>query len=149
MEFQPNGGLKTKFLDVEATKVDVSIEIDSLLDHLIKQGKESLKIDHLGDVAKTEVEKSSGAFTATIEDIEKKIAKEVLMGKETDKKIKEANEVLKHYAKIVEANVNAAVQKEWMGYLFAPQAPEGFSDQVRAEAGARHDLRESPSVQRC
>ena len=84
---------------------------------MIKQGKESLKINHLGDVAKAEVEKSSGAFTATIEDIEKKIAKEVLDGKETDKKIKEANEVLKHYAKIVEANVNAAVQKEWMGYL--------------------------------
>ncbi len=115
--FNLSGGLKTKFLDVGATKVDVSIEIDSLLDDLIKQGKESLKINHLGDVAKAEIEKSSGAFTATIEDIEKKIAKEILDGKETDKKIKEANEVLKHYAKIVEANVNAAVEKEWQGYL--------------------------------
>lgn len=115
--FNLSGGMKTKYLDVGATKVDVSIEIDSQLDDLIKQGKESLKINHLGDVAKAEVEKSSGAFTDTIADIEKKIAKDVLDGKETDKKIKEANEVLKHYAKIVEANVNAAVQKEWMGYL--------------------------------
>jgi methyl-accepting chemotaxis protein len=115
--FNLNGGFKSKFLDVEATKIDVSIEIDSVLDDLIKSGKESLKINALGDAAKAEVEKTGEAFIATIEQIEKVIAKELLDGKETDKKIKEANEVLKHYAKIVESNVNAAVQKEWQGYL--------------------------------
>ena len=53
------GDLKTKYLDVKATKITVVIEIDQALDELIKAGKESLKISHLGDVAKAEVEKSA------------------------------------------------------------------------------------------
>jgi hypothetical protein len=115
--FNLNGGMKTDYLDVAATKIDILIEIDKALDDLMKEGKESLKINHLGDVAKAEVEKASGAFSDTIASIERKIGKEVLDGRETAKQIKEANEVLKHYSKIVEANVNAAVQKEWQGYL--------------------------------
>lgn len=111
------GDLKTKYLDVEATRVDVSIEIDSALDALIKAGKESLKISHLGDVAKAEIDKSAKLFSSTIQDIEKKIAKDKLDIEATGKKVKEANEVLKHYAKIVEANANAAVEKEWQAYI--------------------------------
>src|SRR5687767_3708118 len=111
------GDLKTKYLDVKATKVSVVIEVDKALDDLIKEGKESLKIAHLGDVAKAEVEKSAKLFVDTIMDIEAKIERDPLDADKTAKKIKEANEVLKHYAKIVEANANAAVQKEWQGYL--------------------------------
>jgi hypothetical protein len=111
------GDLKTKYLDVKATKITVVIEIDQALDELIKAGKESLKISHLGDVAKAEVERSAKLFVDTINDIEAKIEREPLAADKTDKKVKEANEVLKHYAKIVEANANAAVQKEWQGYI--------------------------------
>jgi len=111
------GDLKTKYLDVKATKVSVVIEIDKALDDLIKAGKESLKISHLGDVAKAEVEKSAKLFVDTINDIEAKIERDPLDADKTAKKIKEANDVLKHYAKIVEANANAAVQKEWQGFL--------------------------------
>ena len=57
--FNLNNGVKSKYLSVEATKVDVQIEIDSALDDLIKAGKESLKINHLGDVAKAEIDKSA------------------------------------------------------------------------------------------
>jgi hypothetical protein len=115
--FNLNGGMKTEYLDVEATKIDIQIEIDRALDDLIKEGKERLKINHLGDVAKAEVEKVSGQFADTIAGIERKISKDVLDGRETAKQVKEANEVLKHYAKIVEANVDAAVQKDWQAYL--------------------------------
>src|SRR5690349_10537968 len=111
------GDLKTKYLDVKATKISIVIEIDQALDELIKAGKESLKISHLGDVAKAEVEKSAKLFVDTISDIEAKIEREPLDADKTAKKVKEANEVLKHYAKIVEANANAAVQKEWQAYL--------------------------------
>src|SRR5262245_64993012 len=90
--FNLNCGLKTEYLDVEATKIDIQIEIDRALDDLIKEGKESLKINHLGDVAKEEVEKVSGQFADTIASIERKISKDVLDGRETAKQIKEANE---------------------------------------------------------
>lgn len=111
------GDLKLKYLDVEATRVEVAIEVDSALDDLIKAGKESLKIQHLGDVAKAEIDKVAGLFTDTIEDIERKIERDALDGDATKKKVAEANAVLKHYAKIVEGNAAAAVEKEWQAYL--------------------------------
>jgi phage shock protein A len=113
--FNLTGGFKPKYLDIKATKVDVILEIDKTLDDLIKAGKEGLKIEHLGNVAKAAVEKTSDAFAETVKNIEKKIESDraLLDPVERDKKIKEANEVLKHYAKIVETNVNKAVQDEW------------------------------------
>ena len=120
------GDLKTKYLDVETTRVEIEIEIDEALDELIKSGKESLKVAHLGDVAKAEVDKVAGLFTDTIEDIERKIEKDKLDADATDKKVKEANAVLKHYAKIVEANAQAAVEKEWQGYLARRAHLKGF-----------------------
>lgn len=116
-EFNLNGGVKSKYLDVEATKVEIAIEVDDALNDLIKAGKESLKIAHLGDVAKKEVEKSAKAFADTIKDIDAKIAKKKTDGEEIQKLITEANEVLKHYAGIVKANAEAAVEKEWQAYL--------------------------------
>lgn len=91
-----NGNLKSKFLDVKATQVDVIIELDSELDALIKAGKESLKIGHLGDVAKAELEKASKAFIATIADLDRKLETMALDPVKRDAKVKEANEVLKH-----------------------------------------------------
>jgi hypothetical protein len=115
--FNLAAGVKVKFLDVKATQVDVYVEIDAVLDKLIKEGKESLKIDHLGNVAKAEVEKVRDDFVATIQGVEKKIQALALDVKERDAKIKEANEVLKHYAQIVEDRVNTAIQSEWKKYL--------------------------------
>src|SRR5947209_5780972 len=101
--FNLAGDYKSKVLDVEATRVDVTIEVDKELDDLIKEGKESLKIADLGDVAKKEIEKIADDFVATIKGIEKKIERDMLDEDATAKLVKEANEVLKHYAKIVEA----------------------------------------------
>jgi hypothetical protein len=113
--FSLANGFKPKYLSVEATKVDVVIEIDKTLDALIKSGEESLKINYLGDVAKDEVKKCGDAFSATMKDIDGKL--DGLDAKGREVKLKEANDVLKHYAKIVQDSVNGAVVKEWKAYL--------------------------------
>jgi len=115
--FNLAAGINVKHLDVKATQVDVYVEIDQTLDKLIKEGKEGLKIEHLGNVAKAEVEKISANFVATIQLVETQIDTVLQDADQRDAKIKEANEVLKHYAKIVEDRVNAAVQGEWQKYL--------------------------------
>ncbi|MBV8502921.1 MAG: hypothetical protein JO006_14545 [Paucibacter sp.] len=106
-------GLKPKYLDVKATEVTVYVEIDKVLDSLIKEGKESLKLQHLGDVAKAELEKVRPLFIKTIEGIEAKISADMSL---LNSKAKEANEVLKHYAKLIEDRVNKAVGDEWAKY---------------------------------
>ncbi len=115
--------LKLEYLDVKTTHVTVIVEIDSVLDKLIKAGKESLKISHLGDVAKATLEKIQPQFTATLRDIEKNIKS----GKDTvAKKVPEANEVLRYYARIVEDTVNRAVAAEWAKYLARAQHLSDF-----------------------
>lgn len=115
--FNLNGGLKSKYLDVKATQISIDIEIDDALNDLIKAGKESLKISHLGDVAKAEVEKASKAFVATIQGIDTKLAKMLTDGEKIATEVKEANEVLTYYSKIVKSNVEGAVQREWQAYV--------------------------------
>jgi uncharacterized phage infection (PIP) family protein YhgE len=80
----------------------------------------------LGDVAKAEIDKVAGLFTDTMEAMERKIEKDKLDGDATKAKVKEANDVLKHYAKIVETNATAAVEKEWQGYLARRAHLKGF-----------------------
>lgn len=121
--FNLAAGLKPKYLDVKATEVTVVVEIDKVLDQLIKEGKESLKLQHLGEVAKAELEKLRPAFTKTIEDIEAKIARDLSL---RESKAREANEVLKHYARIVEDRVNKAVAEEWNKYLARAQHLKDF-----------------------
>jgi hypothetical protein len=116
-------GVKPRYLDVKATQVSVYVEIDAVLDKLIKEGKESLKLSHLGDIAKAELDKARPAFVKTIEAIEAKIKS----GEATaEGKAKEANEVLKHYARIVEDRVNKAVADEWAKYLARAQHLSDF-----------------------
>jgi hypothetical protein len=102
------------------------IEVDKTLDDLIKQGKESLKIEHLGNLAKAEVEKVRGLFADTIKTVEADVERNLLDPAKRDKKVKEANEVLKHYATIVEDQVNRAVQGEWQKYLARKQHLKDF-----------------------
>jgi hypothetical protein len=112
--FNLAAGFKPKFLSIKATEVTAYIEIDEVLDKLIKDGKESLKLQHFGEVAKAELEKVAPLFAQTMSDIEKKIEKDMSL---LESKSKEANEVLKHYAKVVEARVNKVISDEWAKYL--------------------------------
>ena len=108
---------KPKYLSLDVTKVDVFVEVDATLDQLIKDGAESLKIAHLGEVAMTEINKVEKAFADTLRDLDATIGGLALDEKARTAKIREANEVLKHYAGIVADRSNAAVQEEWKGYL--------------------------------
>lgn len=111
------GGFKPRYLDVTATKVDVFIEIDKVMSDLIAEGAESLKVAHLGEVALKEIQSVGDAFSATMKDIDAKIGAMAMNQAGRAEKIKEANEVLKHYADIVSDRANLAVQKEWDNYL--------------------------------
>lgn len=122
--FNLAGKVKPKHLDIKATEVSVVIEVDKTLDKLIKAGEESLKIDHLGGVAKAELDKYCGAFSKTMHDIDAKA--EGMDLREREKTVKEANEVLRHYTKLVEDRLNAAVEKEWKEYLARRQYLSDF-----------------------
>jgi len=122
--FNLANGFKPKNLDLQATRVDVIIEIDKTLDEMIKKGQESLKIDHLGEVAKSELDKVAGIFSKTMEEVDAKIGE--LDSKRREAKIKEANEVLKHYARIVEDRLVKVVDKEWKDYLGRKQYLKDF-----------------------
>jgi hypothetical protein len=113
--FNLAGSFKPKYLDLQTTRVDVVIEVDKTLDELIKNGQESLKIEHLGDVAKEELVKVGDVFAKTVAAIDDKVKDLNAAGRET--KIKEANEALKHYAQIVQDRLNGAVEREWQSYL--------------------------------
>jgi uncharacterized protein YifE (UPF0438 family) len=117
-------GFKPKYLTLSSTEVNVAIQIDKALDELIKAGQENLKISYLGEVALAELSKAGDAFKATMQDIDGKIKD--LDSDAREKKIKEANEVLKHYAKIMEDRANAAVEKEWQAYLARKQYLKDF-----------------------
>jgi hypothetical protein len=117
-------GFKPKYLTLSSTQVHIVIQIDKTLDELIKAGQENLKISYLGEVALAELAKAGDAFQKTMQEIDGKVKDLDSAGREA--KIKEANEVLKHYAKIMEDRANAAVMKEWQAYLGRKQYLKDF-----------------------
>ena len=122
--FNLANGFKPKHLDLKATEVDVVILVDKTLDELIANGQESLKLNHLGEVAKEELKHVGNAFAKTMAEIDNKIP--TLDKSERDAKIKEANETLKHYSQIVEDRITKVVAKEWQSYLDRKQYLKDF-----------------------
>lgn len=112
--FNLGGSYKPKNIELKAPKIDVVIEIDKTLQDLIDDGEESLKVDHLGSVAEKIVSDASSAFIDTIKKIDAGLGDDPT---ESAKKIKEANEVLAYYGKIVQDRANKAVEDEWNAYL--------------------------------
>jgi len=106
-------GAKPVFLKVDPIKVDVSIDVDKELQRLIESGQESLKIDYLGRKAEEQLATLRGLFTDTIMKVDKTIAADPTKLQE---KTSEANQVLKHYAGIVQDTLDRAVQAEWQKY---------------------------------
>lgn len=122
--FNLAGGFKPKYLDLKATQVDVVILVDKTLDELISEGQESLKLDYLGEVAKEELKHLGNAFGKTMAEIDAKVHTLDAKGRET--KVREANEVLKHYSLIVEDRLTKVVAKEWQSYLDRKQYLKDF-----------------------
>ena len=108
--FNLGDGAKPVFLKVDPIKVDVSIDVDKELQRLIDSGQESLKIDYLGRKAEEQLATLRGLFTDTIMKVDKTIAAKL------KDKSSEANQVLKHYAGIVQDMLDRAVQAEWQKY---------------------------------
>ncbi|HTU27100.1 MAG TPA: hypothetical protein VMF30_16960 [Pirellulales bacterium] len=106
-------GAKPVFLKVDPIKVDVSIDVDEELQRLIDSCQEGLKIDYLGRKAEEQLSTLRGLFTDTIVKVDKTIAADPT--KLTDK-TNEANQVLKHYAGIVQDTLDRAVQAGWQKY---------------------------------
>jgi hypothetical protein len=112
--FNLAAGVKTEFLKVDPIPIDVEIEVDKVFKQLIDNGQAGLRAQDLGDTASAELDKVREAFSATILAVDASIRKDRTI---LAAKTKEANEVLKHYGKIVEDRVNLAVQASWKAYL--------------------------------
>jgi hypothetical protein len=112
--FNLAAGVKPEFLKVDPIPITVEIEVDKVFKALIDSGEAGLRAEDLGNTAKAELDKLSGAFRDTIMAVDASIRKDpsILVAK-----TKEANEVLAYYGKIVEDRVNLAVQAAWNSYL--------------------------------
>lgn len=111
--FDLAAGAKPVFLKLDPLRIDVSIDVDKELQRLIDSGQESLKIDHLGSKAAEQLAVLRSMFVETIMKVDKTIAADPTKLKE---KTAEANQVLKHYAGIVQDTLDRAVQAEWQKY---------------------------------
>jgi hypothetical protein len=83
------------------------------------------------------VARSTSAFADTIKGLDVKIAVLAVGGadkrKEYDALVKEANDVLKHYAKIVEANINRIVDDYWARALKRQQYLKDFKKECKTD----------------
>ncbi|GGC38690.1 hypothetical protein GCM10011504_16390 [Siccirubricoccus deserti] len=123
--FNLAAGVKPQFLKLDPIPVEVEVEVDKVFKQLIDSGQVGLRAEHLGNLAKDELDKLRDAFRDTIAKVDATIKKnptpEII-----EAKSKEANEVLKYYGKLVEDRVNLVVQQEWKRYLQSKQDLKDF-----------------------
>jgi hypothetical protein len=105
------GGIRPKWLEVGAIDVKAYLVVDAEVTALEKSGEIGYHWIELQKACADEVKKSTDAFAKTIMDLDAKL--QMLSDKDRAAKVKEANEVLKHYRGIVEANVNRIVDQYW------------------------------------
>lgn len=113
-QFDLSAGVKPVYLKVDPIIVTAEIEVDSEFKKLMDAGEAGFRIDDLGEAALKELGDLRSAFKDTIMAVDATIAKDVT---QLEAKTREANEVLKHYGKIVNDNLVRAVQAEWDKYL--------------------------------
>lgn len=105
------GGIRPKWLEVGAIDIKAYLVVDALVMQLEKDDEIGFHWTELQKACAAEVAKSTDAFAKTIMAIDAKL--QILEEKDRTAKIKEANEVLKHYKGIVESNVNRIVDDYW------------------------------------
>jgi hypothetical protein len=106
---------KPKWLEVNPINVSAYLVVDKTVMELEKSGELGYDWIHIQNKCNDIVEKSTAAFVSTIAGIDNKI-----MGLSESKrklKLKEANEVLLHYKKIVDVNINKEVDDYWAKLL--------------------------------
>ena len=105
------GGVRTKWLEIGAIDIKAYLVVDALVMQLEKANEVGFHWAELQKACAAEVAKTTDAFAKTILALDKSL--QVLSEKDRDAKVKEANEVLKHYRSIIEDNVNRVVDDYW------------------------------------
>ncbi len=105
------GGIRLKWLQLGAIDVQAHLVVDSLVMDLEKAGEIGFHWAEVQKACAAEVAKSTDAFAKTILALDAKL--QVMSDKDRADKVKEANEVLRHYRSIVETNVNRIVDDYW------------------------------------
>lgn len=105
------GGLRPKWLEVGAIDIKAWLVVDATVIQMEKDKEIGFQWSELQKACAEEVRKTVDAFSKTILVLDAKL--KILSEKDRQAKVKEANEVLKHYKGIVEANVNRIVDDYW------------------------------------
>jgi hypothetical protein len=106
---------KPKWLKVNPINVSAYLVVDKTVMELEKSGELGHHWINLQNNCNAIVEKSTAAFVSTIAEIDNKIMG--LSESKREAKLKEANEVLLHYKKIVDISINKEVDDYWAKLL--------------------------------
>lgn len=103
--------LKSKNITLPKMMVKAGLGMDSNLQKLAKGSKEGFRLQQLVDAANAAIEKAVDPFQAAIDSVDRKLP---TMGpKEAKDKVAELNDVLVKYSKLIEPQVNKAIEAEW------------------------------------
>jgi hypothetical protein len=125
------GGLKSRYLEVGKLDIRAWIVLDVELEKLMKSGELGFHWIEVQRACNKVVQESVDAFAKTIEDLDAKIDLMDARGREA--KVKEANEVLQHYARIVERRVNEVVDGYWKRALQRRAWLKEFKKEVQVD----------------
>ncbi|MDA7903182.1 hypothetical protein N9B31_05915 [Mariniblastus sp.] len=125
------GGLRPQWLDVGSIDINAYLVVDELVNQLEGQGELGYSWINLQSECNALVEKSTKAFAETIQKIDASLAS--LTAGQRAKKIKQANEVLNYYAKLVEKNVNKIVDKYWAGIISRQKYLKAFKKECKVD----------------
>lgn len=133
------GGVRTEWLQVGAIDIKSYLVVDAEVMRLEKAGELGYRWTELQKACADVVAQSSKAFAETIKVLDEKIgqmareARTPSDAKAIEAKKTEANEVLRHYAKIVERNTNAVVDKYWQRALARQAYLKNFKSECKTD----------------
>jgi flagellar biosynthesis chaperone FliJ len=103
--------LKSKYIEIPALPITVSVTLDDELKELAKSGKEGFRLQQLVDVANKAIDKWIDGFQSSIDSVDKKLPE--LSAGDIKDKIAELNDVLVKYSKQLETQVDKEVDAAW------------------------------------
>jgi cell fate (sporulation/competence/biofilm development) regulator YmcA (YheA/YmcA/DUF963 family) len=103
--------LKSKYIDIPAMPITVSVTLDDKLRQMALSGKEGFRLQQLVDAANDAINKWTDNFQSAIDAVDKKLPE--LSAGEIKDKMAELNDVLQKYSKQLEAQVNREVDDNW------------------------------------
>lgn len=107
-------GVKPIYLKIDPIMITVEMECDKVFKELLDAKQAGIRAQDFGDAAITELQKLRVDFGKVIMSVDAKIGADMTL---LAAKTKEVNEVLRYYGKLVQDNVDRAVQTAWKEYL--------------------------------